>query len=126
MVHEFDGRTIEVDSLGEVTVDRLRTGTVVLRADAAPSPTEWGWGLSSSLLSFRKDADAVYRGLYRGEDVQVRAYPDRYTVQLDHANPVEAPIRHLLLDVPPRLRALLLGGIGVGLLAVVAVGVGLL
>ena len=42
MVHEFDGETIEVDSLGEVTLDRLRTGTVVLRADAAPSPTEWG------------------------------------------------------------------------------------
>ena len=126
MVHEFDGETIEVDSLSEVTLDRLRTGTVVVSADAAPSPTEWGWGLSSSLLSVRKDADAVYRGTYRGEDVQVRAYPDRYTVQLDHANPVEAPIRHLLLDVPPRLRALLLGGIGVGLLAVVAIGVGLL
>ena len=79
-----------------------------------------------SLLSFRKDAEAVYRGIYRGEDVQVRAYPDRYTVQLDHADPVEAPIRHLLLDVPPRLRALLLGAIGIGLLAVVAIGVGLL
>jgi len=126
MVHEFDSETIEVDSLGEMTFDRLRTGTMVVRASAAPSPTEWGWGLSSSLFSFRKEADAVYRGLYHGEDVQVRAYPDRYTVQLDHANPVEAPIRHLLLDVPPRLRALLLGVIGAGLLAVVAVGVGLL
>ena len=68
----------------------------------------------------------MYRGIYRGEDVQVRAYPDRYTVQLDHANPVEAPVRHLLLDVPPRLRALLLGGINVGLLTVVAIGAELL
>lgn len=122
MPHEFDGETPDhVHSLDEVTLDRLREETVVLPRDAVPAPPEWGWNLSKSLLSFRKGAESVYRGTFREEDVQVRVYPDRYTVQLDHANPVERPIRHLLLDVPPRLRLLLLGVGGVGVLGTLGI-----
>lgn len=125
MTHEFDDeRPTHVHSLDAVTLDLLREETVVLPRDGeVPPPTEWGWDLSTSLLSFRKGADAVYRGTFRGEDVQVRVYPDRYTVQFDHANPVERPIRHLLLDVPPTLRVALLGGVGIGLLLAAGISV---
>lgn len=122
MPHEFDVEDPDhVHSLDEVTLDRLREETVVLPRDAAPAPSEWGWNLSKSLLSFRKGAETVYRGTVHGEDVQVRVYPDRYTIQLDHANPVERPIRHLLLDVPPRLRLLLLGAVGLGVLGALGI-----
>jgi hypothetical protein len=124
VVHEFDDESpIEVRSLEAVTLDRLRQGTVALPREAAPDPEEWGWDLSRSLLSFRGGADRVYRGRRHGENVQVRVYDDRITVQLDHANPVEAPIRHLLLDVPPGQRAVLLvaGGLAaLGLLCLLA------
>ena len=119
MVHEFDDERVEVDSLDEVTLDRLREATVVLPAETVPSPTEWDWELSESALSFPKGSDAVYRGVYRGEDVQVRVYEDRYTVQRDHANPAEAPLRHFLLDVPPRWQAVVFGAL---LLVVLALG----
>jgi len=125
VVHEFDdGSPTEVRSLDAVTLERLRAGTVELPRAAVPDPTEWEWDLSQSLLSFRSGANRVYRGVHHGEDVQVRVYDDRITVQLDHANPVEAPIRHLLLDVPPKPRALLLavGGLAaLGLLGLLAV-----
>lgn len=117
MVHEFEDESpTVVESLDAVTLELLREETVALPREAVPDPSEWEWELSPSLLSFRSGANQVFRGRYRGEDIQVRVFDDRITVQLDHANPVEAPIRHLLLDVPPRPRALLLAaGVVVGL-----------
>lgn len=48
--------------------------------------------------SVHKGARRVYREDHPGEHVQIREYPDRWTVQLDAFNPHYRPVRHVVVD----------------------------
>lgn len=48
--------------------------------------------------SVHKGARRVYREDRPGEHVQIREYPDRWTVQLDSFNPHYRPVRHVAVD----------------------------
>lgn len=124
MAHEFEDRPPErIDSVAAISRERLREGTLVLpKGPGVPPPTEWGFGLEPSALSFPLGADTVYRDDRATDSIQVREYDDRYTVQLDHANPEQGRlIEHLLRDIGPRRRTELLVAAAVIVLAVAAV-----
>lgn len=123
VAHEFEDRPPEhIDSVADISRDRLREGTLVLpKGRDVPPPAEWGFGLEPSALSFPLGADTVYRDSRATHSIQVREYDDRYTVQLDHANPEQGRLlEHLFRDIGPRRRTELL------LAAAVVVGLALL
>lgn len=117
MTHEFDdGEPTKIRSIDEIDFDRLQEGTI--RLDKSPEvqdPTEWGMNLEPDGLSFRKDANVVYRDSRPTNSLQVREYDDYYTIQRDHANPTEGQIiEHYRLDVSPSQKGKIVGGIIVG------------
>ena len=127
VAHEFEDRPPErVDSVAAVSRERLREGTLVLpKGPGVPPPTEWGFGLEPSVLSLPLGADTVYRDGRATASIQVREYDDRYTVQLDHANPEQGRlIEHLFRDIGPRRRTEILVAAGVVVAAVAAVLLG--
>lgn len=62
--------------------------------------------------SVHKGARRVYREDRPGEHVQIREYPDRWTVQLDSSNPHYRPVRHVVLDTGPYARTVFANPLG--------------
>lgn len=51
--------------------------------------------------SVHKGARRVFREERPSEHVQIREYPDHWTVEVDSFNPHYRPLRHLMLDTGP-------------------------
>lgn len=79
----------------EVTVSRLAEPILPPGLPVRRSSVPW---------SVHKGARRVYREDRPGEHVQIREYPDRWTVELDSFNPHYRPVRHVVLDTGPYTR----------------------
>ncbi|MFB6142181.1 MAG: hypothetical protein ABEJ30_02430 [Halorientalis sp.] len=80
---------------------QLDRGTVVSVAKSAEPtlPEDIDLLRSNFPWSIHKGATAVYREDSPGEHIQIREYPDRWTVARDSSNPHYRPINHARHDV---------------------------
>lgn len=74
------------------------TTVEVSKADEPSLPAGVDLRRSNVPWSVHKGARAVYREDAPGEHVQLREYPDRWTLELDRHNPRYRPARHVAVD----------------------------
>lgn len=74
------------------------TQVEVSKADEPSLPRSLNLRRSNVPWSVHKGARAVYREDVPGEHVQLREYPDRWTLEVDRHNPRYRPARHVAVD----------------------------
>jgi hypothetical protein len=74
------------------------TKVEVSKADEPSLPADLNLRRSNVPWSVHKGARAVYREDTPGEHVQLREFPDRWTLELDRHNPRYRPARHVAAD----------------------------
>lgn len=87
-------------------VRHLAPGALVTIPKAAEPTLPEGLSVRRSNVpwSIHKGAWHVYREDQPGAHVQIREYPDRWTVEQDLHNPHYRPLRHLAADTPEYAR----------------------
>mgnify|MGYP006280891033 CR=1 FL=1 len=98
------GGDLTLDSWGQaIAASRGLTHgtTIVVPKVAEPTlPHSVDLRLSNFPWSIHKGATRVYRENTPGDHLQVREYPDHWTVQRDRSNPHYRPVSHARGDIP--------------------------